>query len=62
MGEGTLALFREAAADGDGPLTLPFASLGARDWWATATAEATWPSGEQEHAAARIAATPYLGR
>lgn len=59
--KGTLAKFGAAAADGDGPLALPFASLEARDWWATATAEATWPLGEREHAAARIAATPYLG-
>ena len=32
--ESTLGSFREAAADGDGPLALPFASLKARDWWA----------------------------
>ena len=30
--ESTLGSFREAAADGDGPLALPFASLKARDW------------------------------
>ena len=59
--ESTLALFREAAADGDGPLALPFASLAARDWWATATAGSGWPPSQREHAAARIAATPYLG-
>ena len=59
--ESTLGSFREAAADGDGPLALPFASLKARDWWAGATAGSGWPPSEREHAAARIAATPYLG-
>ena len=58
--ESTLDSFRQAAADGDGPLALPFASPGARDWWATTTTEAGWPPSQREHAAARIAATPYL--
>ena len=58
--ESTLDSFRQAAAAEDGPLALPFASLKARDWWATATATATWPPGERKHTAARIAVTPYL--
>ena len=59
--ESTLGSFREAAADGDGPLVLPFASLKARDWWAGATTTATWPDSERAGALKRIAATPYLG-
>ena len=60
--ESTLGSFREAAADGDGPLALPFASLKARDWWAGATTMATWPDSERAGALKRIAATPYLGQ
>ena len=58
--ESTLGSFREAAADGAGPLALPFASLAARDWWATATAGSGWPPDERASALERIAKTPYL--
>ena len=58
--ESTLGSFREAAADGAGPLGLPFASHQARDWWATATTEAGWPPDERASALERIAETPYL--
>ena len=53
---------RAEFADGVGPLSLPFASRQARDFWAAAAAAAGWPDDELARALERIAETPYVGR